>query len=364
MSHHFNFDVEGIYSKSLPKRTYSNKASKIRNPELPLRKQVLSIIEFLTIYWDTEVREEITLIYIGSTTGIFFPFLLDIFENLNIICYNGGDFERKYQVDSTDRLTLYERDINDTEIENFQDKVFLVLDVKNYEKLDYKGTKEEVTEKVNKRRIINLSLQRQYYERINPIKALLTFTLPYPKSQFPEKFEYLNGTVYFCAWNGNHSTETKLVPIANSTTEWDLIEFESILFYRNETDRKTRSYTNEYSKNKALDPPNLINDFDSNLEIAILGNYCKKLDEALNCKEVIKALSQRITQDMGERAIHTLRSKRSVKNIIHIDIEEIEKYLIPDKPQYQDTALVEIKRRQNNLSVMSGLSRLGRIGKK
>ena len=357
MSHHFNFDVEAIYSRDLPSHTYTNKTSRIRNPELPLRKQLLSIIEFLTIYWEPEEDKIATLLYIGSTTGVLFPVLLKLFTNLRIVCYNGGDNERKYQVEASDNLLLFNRDINDEEIEEYKGNVFLVLDVKNYVKKDFQGTKEEVYEKINSKRIVNLILQKEYYEKIKPIEALLTFTLPYPKSQSPETFEYLNGTVYFCAWNGNHSTETKLVPIYGSTKKWDLIEYESILFYRNEIDRKTRSYSNEYSKSKALDPPELTTDFDSNLEIAILGKYCKKLDQKYDCKEVIKSISQLISKKLGEKAISTLRPKRKEKNIIHIDIEEIEKYLIPDIPVYVDTALIAVKRSNSSGHTFSGLSR-------
>lgn len=50
--------------------------------------------------------------------------------------------------------------------------------------------------------------QERWYQIIKPITAIMKFRLSWKN----RKTEYLAGDLYFHAWNGCHSTETRLVP--------------------------------------------------------------------------------------------------------------------------------------------------------
>ena len=54
----------------------------------------------------------------------------------------------------------------------------------------------------------DMDLQKKWFLKLKPYKALLKFRLPWNK----EECEYLDGKLYLQCWAGRHSTETRLVP--------------------------------------------------------------------------------------------------------------------------------------------------------
>ena len=81
--------------------------------------------------------------------------------------------------------------------------------------------------------LLDMELQKKWYLELKPYKALLKFRLPWDSSTC----KYLDGQLYFQAWAGRHSTESRLVPNGKIKT-YDNKKYEEKLHYFNKVIRR------------------------------------------------------------------------------------------------------------------------------
>ena len=121
----------------------------------------------------------------------------------------------------------------------------------------------------------------KFYRDINPLSALLKFRLPWK----PGKTTYLDGDIYFQAWQGVYSAETRLIPNGKLKV-YDNTGYEERLYYFN-TETRLRYYNHNYEC--------YCHCYDCMSEITILENYIKlkklKISVCDLGREITKELS-------------------------------------------------------------------------
>lgn len=121
-------------------------------------------------------------------------------------------------------------------------------------------------------------------------------------------FSYLNGTIYLQAWAGYKSTETRLIGtykdliVTNykiALKPYDIIEFESKLFYYNTIVRMYGFYFND-NANKTLGFDHC---HDCALENKIWTNYGKSVI-IIDIKQAVKTLNELTRRNLFQKAVH------------------------------------------------------------
>lgn len=263
------------------------------------RKLLMSEIQFFTRFWDSSKLENAIVVYAGAAPGIHIPVLSLLFPNLTFHCYD----PRPFRISQVPQIRLHQELFTDDIARQWAGRqdVFFLSDIRSMGPGD--GTPEEVENAVIQDHI----LQERWVRIMSPVEALLKFRLPYLTTRnisseriVDGKFRYLRGLVFFQAWSGATSSETRLVPSRPYTsTDWDIQTYEDRLFYRNsEVREKFRFLDPANGDPRPLDPPELMSDADSTLEGLILVQYITKYlleGETLNPRTVI-SISRLITE--------------------------------------------------------------------
>ena len=128
----------------------------------------------------------------------------------------------------------------------------------------------------------------------------MKFRLPYPdRPHQPKHVEYLDGWIFKQAWAPQTSTETRLVPYGDVKI-YDGLKYEAQMFYHNTQIRENNVYNNPITHDLSpINPPELLNDFDSTLECMILMDYYMKYGEPISI-DAIANLSNLITVKINE----------------------------------------------------------------
>lgn len=243
------------------------------------RKLIMSEIQFLTEY--SLKKQESAVIYIGAAPGNHIPLLSQMFSHITFYLYDPQPFH----IQETDKIKIFQRYFTDDDALNWNkdgvlrikdQNTYLISDIRTADHLSMELEENETTI------MSDMLRQKEWYLTINPTKALLKFRLPYsdfkPETTDHWTFNYLNGKIYKQAWAPQTSTETRLVPEqGESVTDWDVIKYESQLFYHNTVVREKNRYLNLITgKTNPMVKDELLNDYDSMLESYILLEYIKK----------------------------------------------------------------------------------------
>jgi hypothetical protein len=169
----------------------------------------------------------------------------------------------------------------------------------------------------------DMYIQREWYNKIQPLESLLRFVIPGyercidrpTKVLDTQTFRYLDGKLYFEPWSSVFNCETSLIPIADSEKIYIVRDYQDALTYHNFTTRPNLiKYRNPFLSNnelnKPIGSPELLNDYDSTDEVAILiGLY--KLQQKINKLTLsdITKISTTITQLLDDNKV-TLESLR------------------------------------------------------
>lgn len=276
------------------------------------RKLVLTLVQFLTRFWDQRAHPRPQIVYVGVTSGESIAIVSRMFQACIFHLYN-NDPNNSFQISPSDRIRLYEDVFTDhtAQFWSKEKSVFFVSDIRVVTQSEGLIQKE-------------LDIQRQWYETINPVAAHLKFRLPYapqisPNSNTPPQkafFEYLNGHLFKQPWTPASSTETRLVPFDKSaigsfntsnpkvavspTIMWDTRKYESQMFYHNTMIREKQKFKNPFT-GKSNDPiweKNLENDYDSTCEAIILKEYREKFGKLVTQAEVVQ-MSRKITEELN-----------------------------------------------------------------
>ena len=290
------------------------------------RKLGLTILQFLTLFWDSKMIQNPVVVYAGAATGenisfvskllpkvqwhLYDPVSFNIVESNDVLIYKGNDGE----ILPHHKIIIYTGDIYGwfsdqvaKKWEKYQKKnknVFFISDIRsgNHEK----DNTEEFEEKVKN----DMIKQSNWHKIIKPIYSQLKFRLPYDlnyKTGLPKEtnymYQYLDGLIYKQSWVKPTSTETRLVTTGLNEKIYDFKSYESKLFYFNREIRGKRQYLNPIypidtlESSNPVNPPELLNDWDSINEIIIWINYLKKLNKPIST-DIIKTLSNKYTSHL------------------------------------------------------------------
>lgn len=297
------FAIDDMFMKSSNGKVYEGEPiNKLINWKE--RSQLLSAIQFLTLYSDDEFKP--ICIFAEQFDHIYF--LSRLFPKLKFHVYNS-------QLQSNKRITNFEENLNDKTVNKYLEQESLLF-FGNYDFPDYETTEREMftrrrlfekdtpkflikevrKETINKyNNEINkyLVLQQSLLMAINPDHAFLTFSLPYSKND-DIVINYLSGSVFRIPYvGGSHFTMLKPERDENGfyfTKNWSSKSYKEMA--------KQFITMKEYSKfGEVLDHPELLDDYDSALEHFILKNYLRKFGEK---ERDAKLISRAITEELND----------------------------------------------------------------
>lgn len=291
------------------------------------RKLHLSEVEFFTIYWDPKVVPNPLCVYAGAAPCIHLKMLSQMFPAITFHLYDTSPFVAT----PTDKVQIFKQYFTDETAARYANRndVFFISDIRV---TDYKILQEEelrkrgitefnakgvavgpndlITEAYRESEIKNeksiwedMQAQQRWVLIINPVHALLKFRLPYAVSGTDRVVQYLKGIVYWQPWAPQNSTETRLKPTRNDAgvyelADWSTLEYEQWNYYHNSIEREQIRYRNLFTgTSDPIDPPELLNDYDSVAEAMILKLYAEKLgtNDLLAQYNTVKKLSRVMT---------------------------------------------------------------------
>lgn len=265
------------------------------------RKLLLSEIAFLTQATSQQALPNPIVVYAGAAPGLHLPFLSSLFPTMTFHLYDPAPFG----LTATSQLHLYQRKFNHDDAQNWarHSEVLFISDIRTADHLAMTPDQNEINI------IEDLRIQETWYHLMHPVSALLKFRLPYPSTKTAPTFRYLDGTIMKQIWAPQMTTETRLIP-NGQIRDYDLVTYESQMFYHNTEIRESATFQNPFTlTDRPIDPPELINDFDSVAETWILQEYLKSRGRTPDSVTVIQ-LSRRITREMSNQHV-TLVSLRN-----------------------------------------------------
>lgn len=290
------------------------------------RKLMMSEIEFINLFCDFTQIPNPKFVYAGAAPGKHIRLLSQMFPWITFYLYDPAAFAK--DLHDGVKIFTYQQLFTDEDAQRWANRndVFFISDIRT---ADYTKMGEAENEQAID---ADMQMQRRWLEIINPVQAMLKFRLPYPDRWPSNTYEYLFGFVMKQIWAPQTSTETRLIPIRSEpttqegtknkgrwqTTQWDILAYEERLFYHNTVVREEILFADPVNFETApLDPPELINDFDSMAEALTLRDYLYKVGDPRTqiedpqqreqaIKKGIVELSRLLTQSInaGKRKEH------------------------------------------------------------
>lgn len=307
------------------------------------RKLHLSEVEFFTLYWNPQQIPAPICVYAGAAHGTHLTLLSQLFPAFTFHLYDPGTFRIK--ADNV-KIFIYNEYFTDETARQWagRDDVFFISDIRttDHEKelqdeLKRRGltskSKPELIKAAEKASQINnetqiweqdMAWQQTWVELMNPEHALLKFRLPYPY-EGDQIVSYLQGVVYWQIWPGPTSTEGRLKPVRNAEGvyqrgTWSTLAYEEWMFYHNSVTREQTKFLDPLTGlARPVDPPELLDDFDSMAEAFIYELYCEKigLTDRATIAATVKHLSHQttvvITHNRPEHGLDHRRSEHAAK---------------------------------------------------
>jgi hypothetical protein len=261
-----------ILTEDFPKKEYSSRSSEQKNSvHIGQIKLLLSEISFLTLFLNE--KENPIVVYAGAAPGNHIPILSDLFPEIEFHLYDPAPFKIK----QTNKIKIYNQYFLDKDASQWtnKDNVYFISDIRTS---DFRFVSEEENEDEI---LNNMKMQAKWVDIINPVQSLLKFRLPYAiekvRKKYGETIEYFDGYVFFQAYAGQSSTETRLVPIKGTKKLWNFKIYESQMFYLNSVVReKFRYYNPFFGDDTPIFGKGHVNDFDDRLMAQILIDYLEK----------------------------------------------------------------------------------------
>ncbi len=275
------------------------------------RKLLLTLVQFLTLFWDPQEIPKPVVVYAGAAPGTNIAIVSMLFPEVEFHLYDPAPFKIK----PTEKLRLYQQYFRDDDAKKWADRtdVFFVSDIRT---ADY--TKAKNLDENEAQIMIDMNMQMDWFNIINPIQGQLKFRPPYTGGNRPPRIDYLMGYVFKQAWGPKTTTETRLVPIRGDEGRWIIVswsaqKYQDQMFHHNVVIREKYNYVNPFDNTtNPIDSPELLNDWDSRTEAQIWIDYLVKRTGASN-KQSLVALSRLVTKKLTEgsrykNTLHLLRS--------------------------------------------------------
>lgn len=277
------------------------------------RKLLLSEIQFLTLFWNPNKISNPHLLYIGAAPGHHIPLLHVLFPQFTFHLYD----PRSFHLQETEGIKLHQKYFDDSDEKEWiefshnrqNNNLFLVSDIRTAD-LSIHVEPHQYEEQIWK----DMQLQENWVKRIQPVRSLLKFRLPYgsgyrdPSKDSERQVLYLDGIVFTQPYTKSTSTETRLVPYQDARQKiWDVFQYENQMFRFNTIDRQIPLPLDYLSGQE------LLNDRDSAHEYKILKEYFETIQEYCPSHQEIQTLSQFITETLSSKK--TLSKLRSLGSL-------------------------------------------------
>jgi len=260
------------------------------------RKLLLSEIEFLTNY---STSGQI-VVYVGAAPGTHIYYLSTLFPRLTFHLYDPV----RFVIRENKQIKIFQQLFEKEDALKYKDlNVLFISDIRSV------GTDVSDNDMEYAAGIIrDLKTQEDWFNTINPHKALLKFRFPYIDGET----EYLDGDIYFQAWSPVSSTETRLIPHGKGITKmYNHKKYEEQLCYYNNNVRIAlypHNVKSKYIGNKGYEHNSYLdNCYDCKAEIEILGNYLKRYNVSQLSAQYINDFSRQISHKISKN--RTLGSK-------------------------------------------------------
>jgi hypothetical protein len=271
------------------------------------RKLLLTLVQFLTLFWDTKKVEKPIVVYAGAAPGTNIRIVSMLFPEVEFHLYDPSPFKIK----SGGKINTYQQYFTDKDAKKWANRndVYFVSDIRTADYMKAKNLDE------NERQIMqDMEMQMKWYQIIKPVHGHLKFRPPYTGGDRPERINYLYGFVFKQPYAPQTTTETRLVPIGQDIVSWSAQKYQDQMFHHNVIIREQYKYQNPFTQDDSpIDSPELMTDWDSRTEAQIWTDYLAKRSGKVDKKSVV-ALSRLITKKLTEKSkykdtLHLLRSK-------------------------------------------------------
>ena len=278
------------------KKKYVKENLNLKNIHHGQRKLLLSEIEFLTIEYDKwKNKKDIILLYVGAAEGYHTEMLIKLFPEFEYHLYDEREFYDKLY--DNKKVKIFNKYFDNKIAKTYKNKnvIFIcdirALDIRNAIKKEIKNQNNVVSQ--------DMTWQQEWYNIIKPITALFKFRLPWTSG----KTKYLDGRIFYQVWQGQHSTETRLIP-NGKMKEYENTAYEERLFYFN-TETRRKVYTDKLVFNdKVKDLKCYGHSYDSMSEAFILYNYLTVIkDKKSKINFEICKLGREISSSLKESGI-------------------------------------------------------------
>lgn len=216
---------------------------------IPLLKQFLTDLFFLTYFWDPDEVPEPTVIVIGSGNGEYYLFLSELFPTATFYLYDQVEFV--IDEESSDRVFFSNQPFVPGEFNS--DTTYLISHIKSED------------------RAADMELQMEWMEELRPVKGMLRYDINY--------VNYYDGYAILPPWD-KQSYELYLVPTNNlDRRDWNLKLLRKQLWYHYHIVREYHNYLNIFDDTwNVYDQDELINTrWDDTWTMSILRDYLIKM---------------------------------------------------------------------------------------
>jgi len=276
------------------------------------RKLLLALVQFISLFWNPKKVPKPVIVYAGAAPGTNIGIVSMLFPEAEFHLYDPSPFK----IESNEKVHLYQQYFTDEDAKKWanRDDVYFISDIRT---ADY--TKSKDLDENENQIMKDMEMQMRWFKIINPVEGHLKFRPPYTGGNRPPRIDYLYGYVFKQPWAPQTTTETRLVPVRDSTgnwivASWSAQKYQDQMFHHNVIVRESYTYSNPLTRDETpIDSPELLNDWDSLAETQIWTDYLQKRTGSYD-KISIVALSRLITDKLTEGSkykdtIHLLRSK-------------------------------------------------------
>ena len=274
------------------------------------RKLALTTLAMINLFWNPEQIPKLTIVYAGSAPGTNLKFVMEMYPQIEWHLYDPHPVGFNKEIKAKHQVHVFSIPFTNQVAKGWEnrDDVFFISDVRT----------DDITETGIWN---NMKMQEEWVEIINPVVAMLKFRLPYSGSKFSNEIDYTKGYAPYLAgivmkqpWAGQTSTETRLLILRSSMINgkypihnWNIKVYEDKMFHLNSVIRESVHFYNPFYLNDStkrtteINPPELLNDWDSLVETTILNDLLTKTSSVINRLEGIKGLGNLLTISLRPR---------------------------------------------------------------
>jgi hypothetical protein len=266
------------------------------------RKLLLSLVQFLTLFWNPKKVSNPKIVYAGAAPGTNIGIVSMLFPEVEFHLYDPAPFK----IEPNERIHLYQQYFTDADAKKWANRsdIYFISDIRT---ADY--TKAKDLDENENQIMKDMEMQMVWFNIIDPVEGQLKFRPPYTGGNRPDRIEYFYGYVFKQPWAPQTTTETRLVPVRNDSKKWFIAswsaqKYQDQMFHHNVMVRESYRYENPFTKDeKFIDSPELLNDWDSLTETQIWLDYLQKRTGIAD-KTAIIALSRLITDKLSDGSKH------------------------------------------------------------